>query len=343
MTPPASGATVALLAPPIPDHAPPDELDGRIQAQAVTAALTALGHPVQPVAFSLDLAGVQRQLAAVAPDLVFNLVESVAGQDRLLPLAPLLLEALGLPFTGCGSTAQAMTGSKLVAKRLLTQAGLPTPEWHTAADLEQPATTLAAPSFIIKSVWEHASQGLDQGAVRATRDAAALAAALRDRRRQLPGELFAEAFIPGREINLALLEDEAGCVQVLPAAEILFQDLPPGHWPIVDYAAKWHPDSWEYRATPRTLVTAASDRPLVAELAGLARAAWQLFGLAGYARVDFRVDPQGRPFILEVNANPCLAPDAGFAAAAGQAGLSYATLVGRIVAAALRPGRGGEP
>ena len=62
-----------------------------------------------------------------------------------------------------------------------------------------------------------------------------------------------------------------------------------------------------------------------------------LFGLAGYARVDFRVDGDGRPWILEVNVNPCLTPDAGFAAAAFEAGLSYHGLIGEIVDAAPRP------
>jgi D-alanine-D-alanine ligase len=77
----------------------------------------------------------------------------------------------------------------------------------------------------------------------------------------------------------------------------------------------------------------------LAELGRLAKACWELFGLAGWARVDFRVDGAGRPFILEINANPCLAPDAGFARALERAGLSFADGIDGILGAATA-GRG---
>src|SRR3546814_4317520 len=99
---------------------------------------------------------------------------------------------------------------------------------------------------------------------------------------------------------------------------ILFVDFPPGRPRIVDYEAKWAPESDAYANTPRRFDLAADDAALAAELSRLALDAWHLFGLAGYARVDFRVDAAGRPTILEVNLNPCLAPDAGFAAPAAR-------------------------
>ena len=75
----------------------------------------------------------------------------------------------------------------------------------------------------------------------------------------------------------------------------------------------------------------AQDGALLAELRRVAAQCWNAFGLRGYARVDFRVDAENRPFVLEVNANPCLSPDAGFAAAAARAGLSYLQVVERIL------------
>jgi D-alanine-D-alanine ligase len=104
---------------------------------------------------------------------------------------------------------------------------------------------------------------------------------------------------------------------------------------MLGYAAKWQPDSFEYHHTPRTFELSAADAPLVAELARLAGVAWTELGLAGWARADFRVDVRGCPYLLEMNANPCLAPDAGFQAALEQAGVSFAAAVERIVAAAL--------
>src|SRR3546814_5988849 len=111
---------------------------------------------------------------------------------------------------------------------------------------------------------------------------------------------FAEAFIDGREFNLSVLET-AGGPRVLPVAEILFVDFPPGRPRIVDYEAKWAPESDAYANTPRRFDLAADDAALAAELSRLALDARHLVGLAGYARLDFRVDAAGRPPILEVN------------------------------------------
>jgi D-alanine-D-alanine ligase len=122
-------------------------------------------------------------------------------------------------------------------------------------------------------------------------------------------------------------------VDVLPIAEIVFEGLDEPQ--IVGYDAKWTPSSQAYIGTPRRFGVEREDKPLAAELSKLALACWTLFGLSGYARVDFRVDAQGHAFILEVNVNPCLSPDAGFAAAAAEAGLSYPDLIGRIVAVSL--------
>ena len=103
-------------------------------------------------------------------------------------------------------------------------------------------------------------------------------------------------------------------------AEMLFVDYPAGKRRIVDYAAKWHSGSFEFCNTVRRFEFDETDRPLLAQLEDIARTCWRLFGLRGYARVDCRVDTAGRPWVLEVNVNPCLSPDAGFAAAVERRG-----------------------
>ena len=133
---------------------------------------------------------------------------------------------------------------------------------------------------------------------------------------------FAEAYIDGREFNIALMATVRG-VQILPPAEMLFLDYPPGKLKLLDYRAKWVEDSFEYDNTRRTLDIGPQDDSLDRSPdATLPWRCWNLFGLRGYARVDFRVDQQGNPFVLEINANPCLSPDAGFAAALEQASIS---------------------
>jgi D-alanine-D-alanine ligase len=183
----------------------------------------------------------------------------------------------------------------------------------------------------VKSVWEHASIGMEDTSVAGS--AAALAAELERRSRREPCEnLFVEGYVEGREFNIALLTAGPGREpQCLPPAEIQFVGFPQGKPRVVGYKAKWEEASFEYGATPRRFDFPESDAPLVQELVRLGRECWRLFGLRGYARVDFRVDAEGHPWILEVNTNPCLAPDAGFIAAATRGGITMEEVVRRVL------------
>lgn len=315
-----------------------DELDVLEQAAAVEAALAELGHTASRLPFDLDLARAEREIRAAAPDVAFNLVESVARSGRLIHLAPSLLDALHVAYTGCPTEAVFLTSGKLIGKRLLANAGLPTPDAHSLAELRARDRVALGP-WILKSVWEHGSVGLDEDSVLETDAAAVLARALEGRRGGLGGEGFAERYVDGREFNLALLDDGRGAPEPLPPAEITFDDYVPGKRRVVGYRAKWDAGSFEYHHTPRRFAFPAADAPLLAELSGLALRCWKLFDLSGYARVDFRVGASGAPFILEINTNPCLAPDAGFAAALGQAGIPFARAIERLLAAALARSR----
>jgi len=183
-------------------------------------------------------------------------------------------------------------------------------------------------------VFEHASLGLDDGSIVGAADAAS---AIEARRAQHGGDWFAEAYVPGRELNVGLIAGPDG-PRLLPVAEIRFDDFPPGKPRIVGYAAKWHTQSFEYRSTPRSFRV---EPVLAARVGAIALDCWRLFALSGYARVDFRIDAQGEPWVLEVNANPCLSPDAGFAAALAQAGIDYGVAVAALIddALARRPPR----
>ncbi|HEY9537000.1 MAG TPA: hypothetical protein VIS03_05350 [Kiloniellaceae bacterium] len=302
----------------------PDETDTIVTAEAVSAALQRLGYDSEILHLGLDLSVLTR-LTAARPALVFNLVEALDGDSALAQLAPAAFDHFGLPYTGSGLAAHHLTLTKTAAKRLLDSVGLPTPRWSSDG-----SGFAAGEQVIVKSDTEHASLGLDAASVVPAAEARREIAA---RQQRFGRPFFAEAFIDGREFNLSVLET-AGGPRVLPVAEILFVDFPPGRPRIVDYEAKWAPESDAYANTPRRFDLAADDAALAAELSRLALDAWHLFGLAGYARVDFRVDAAGRPTILEVNLNPCLAPDAGFAAAAARAGLDYDAVVSGIVAAA---------
>ncbi len=337
MAAPLKGRTstgdVVILYGAVASDAAPDEQDVLVEVETARAALMSLGYAPVVLPLTLDLAAARRRLLHLRPAFVFNLVESIEGQGRLIHLAPALLESLGLPFTGSGGDAAYVTSNKPLAKRLMTAMGIATPAWA------EPGTGpgFAGP-YIVKSVWEHASIGLDDGSVVGERQK--LGSLIRRRRRRHGGEWFVERYIEGREFNLSLLARDDG-VELLPAAEMCFVGYPPGKPRIVNYAAKWEEDSFEYHATQRRFDFPPGDRDLLARLERAARACWRLFGLRGYARVDCRVDPAGVIQVLEVNINPCLSPDAGFAAAAARAGLDLPAIVARIVGDARRAEMGG--
>jgi D-alanine-D-alanine ligase len=310
----------------------------------VVLALKELGHTVLPVACTLDLAAVRRRLVRTKPDVVFNRVESLGGSDALMAAVTLLLDAMQIPYTGNSSAALTATASKVGVKRRLVAAGLPTPTWvgaspkdDSAAENPQSAARLCSPKsignpkFIFKSVYEHASFQMNGGSVVSSSSIKEIRQGLREREALTGRVHFAEEFVEGREFNLSLIgrptkrDDRAPCAgpQVLPPAEIDFSALSEGKEHIVGCNAKCNATSIEFLHTPRRFNFQMSDTRLLDTLSDLAIQCWQIFELQGYARVDFRVDPAGRPWILEINSNPCILPDAGFSAALERAGYSY--------------------
>ena len=294
----------------------------------IGAALARLGYHAIRLPMTLDLARARRELSEAHPALVFNLVESLAGDDRLCPLAAALFDHLRLPYTGAPQHALSVAVDKVRSKRLLARAGIRTPHWLTAA-AELPREGNA--SWIVKRRFSEASIGLDDASVVTQSE---LPARLAERDAHAPGAWFAEEFVDGREFNIALIATPSG-PRVLSIAEIRFDDFPEGKPRIVGYAAKWDAGSFEYHHTPRSFAANAAEPLLAAQLAEIARRCWDLFDLDGYARVDIRLAGD-TPSVLEINANPCLSPDAGFAAALNASGIGYDDGIELIVNAALK-------
>ncbi len=333
--------TIAVVHNAVKDTGLPDEQDVLTQVEAVSDALRVLGYKPEPMTCDLDLDNFKSRMVALDPLAAFNLVESLAGHGRLIQVVPTLLDALRISYTGCPAEAVFATSHKVMAKERMKTAGLPTPDWINPVPQDVPwagATgfeDLTERLWIIKSLWEHASLGLEkENLIQGT--AGEIYKLLSDCKPDMGGACFAEAFIAGREFNLSLLDMEEG-VRVLPPAEILFQGFDADTPRIVGYRAKWIPDSAEYNNTPRCFDFPDTDRELLSMLENLALKCWQRFGLKGYARVDFRIDHNGNPFILEINANPCISPDAGFAAALERAQISYPHAVEQILIHRSRP------
>jgi D-alanine-D-alanine ligase len=221
----------------------------------------------------------------------------------------------------------AMCDDKILTKRLLEAGRLPTPAWSEPPHWRG----IDQDRWIVKAVSEDASLGLDDAAV--VRGREAVVARAQECAARYGGRWFAERYVHGREFNVAILERN-GEPLVLPIGEIVFERWDDAKPRIVGYAAKWDEAATEYRDTVRAFSLCEREPALSESLERVSRECWTLFGLAGYARVDFRVDSAGRPFILEVNPNPCLEPEAGLPASCAQAGISYDDLIEGIVRAA---------
>ena len=328
---------IAILFNQVSDSHDRSDLDVLTQSREISQSLVRGGHEPTLVPCTLDWGAVQTELRRVNPDIVFNLVESLGGTDRLMAAATLLLDAMQLPYTGANTLAILRSGDKMQAKLAMASAGIPTPAWFNGeTETWWPSRGHGCrpsfPSLIVKSVHEHASFEIDDDSVLSYRDDGQVQQALVERLQKTGRVHMAEQFVSGREFNLSLLELD-GSPLVLAPAEIDFCGLPDDLPQIVGANAKWNEDSVEYQQTPRRFDFTTSDSGLIAELSGLALECWNLFDLAGYARVDFRVDEGGRPYVLEVNANPCLSQDAGFVAAAKESRFDYDQVIEFIVSA----------
>jgi D-alanine-D-alanine ligase len=324
---------VVILHSDISPYAAEDELDCLQQAEAIAQALRVLGYKPVLLPFGLDLNKTIIKLTYLKPLAVFNIVETLDSKGSLIYFAPAILDMLQIPYTGCQTQAVFQTSNKPLAKKIMRDAGISTPDWIEQDDFSSQKNN--AGTYLIKSSWEHASIGLDENSIIGYTNKAKILKEMSRRKEKLGGSCYAEAYIDGREFNVALMSGKKG-VKVLPIAEMLFRDYTPDKLKIVDYKAKWDVDSFEYNNTIRKFNFHKNDTCLISSLSEITLRCWDLFSLRGYARVDLRVDNQGKPWVLEINSNPCLSPDAGFAAALEQAKIKYHDAIGLIIDNALK-------
>jgi D-alanine-D-alanine ligase len=236
------------------------------------------------------------------------------------------LELAGVPFTGCRHWAITMAHRKHVANTLLAAAGLPVPAF-TLAQANKVPSEFPLPA-IVKPAAEDASVGIDNGAVCTSKRALKKRVALMLEQFE---EVLVQEYVPGREFNVGFVGK-----RMLPIAEIRFDGMPEGTWPIVGYAAKWLPGSPEDEGTLPVCPAEIPD-DLEAAITKVAREAWMyVSGAEGYGRVDLRVNGDGVPYVLEVNPCPDLSSNAGLARMGRAFGWSYDDLVMQVVDEALQ-------
>lgn len=304
-------------------------------AGGVASALADAGHEAHLVAVDGDLASLRARLAELEPDCAFNLCESLANDARLESAVPLLLELLGVPFTGSPPEVLSFALRKDTVKQRLEAAGIPTPAGRVLTRPDDPCG-LAFP-LIVKPVREDGSVGIWRTSV--VHCASELARAVEAVTTMFRQPCLVEQFIDGREFNVALLGHPTP--RVLPLSEIDFGALPDDAPRIVSYDAKWTSGSADDLGTVPVLHPVLPNG-VAARVRRAAADAFRAVGVRDYGRVDVRLGPTGIPYVVDVNPNCDLSNTAGMARAAAAVGIDYGSLVVLLVRYALRRRRLGE-
>lgn len=313
-------------------------LDVLIQVEAVERAIESLGYGVVRIPFTHDIETFMRRAKASRMELAVNLCESLDEDPAFIGHPAAVLELMGIPFTGSSSSALMVSTDKHIATCLLHAHGLRAPRHILYNGMDDFDSCGLSYPVILKPRLQDASIGIDQGSV--FRDKKTLREGIREFYDRF-GDLVVEEYIAGREFNVSLFGYPSP--RVLPLAEIDFSSLPQEMLPIVGYRAKWDISSFEYDHTPRMFSPAL--KPAVRRrVENTARECFSLFNIRDYCRVDMRIDERDRIYVFDVNANPCLSPDAGFAAAAHQAGMSYTDIIDELIRHTMqRAGDNGNP
>ncbi|MDH4203410.1 MAG: ATP-grasp domain-containing protein [Phycisphaerae bacterium] len=300
------------------------------QVRAVEQSLDVLGVGSEVLALE-NLRHLTQVLGARRESLIFNLAEEFLCSIEQACYVPAVCRAFGKRCTGNDTPALLLSQNKIYAKAILRNAGLPCSEGvviypQQKADWAQ----VSAGRYIFKPAFCDASEGITAESVLSLPEERKQGDALIEKlHREFNQPVIVERFIPARELNVSVIERN-GKIKVLPLAEIDFSAFSDSQTKIVDYDAKWQKDSFGYNNTPRKIPADVPEN-VALRVESLAAAAFKAVGCRDYARVDFRLDEDMAPFILEVNPNPDISPDAGFAAAIEAAGIPYERFVWTVL------------
>jgi D-alanine-D-alanine ligase len=320
---------IAYNEPVLPPAHPEAESEREVLAavEAIADHLTLAGCAVGQMAVGADFGAVRESLRKRQPDVVFNLFEGLGDDPQSECVFAQVLSDECASYTGCSSHTLWRAGRKDLAKKLFRQAGLSTPDFFVVESLPPADFTIEWPA-IVKPAFRDASIGIDQRSV--VTDRAQLERQLSRVAREHGFPVLVEQFIRGREISVAIIGWPE--LRVLAPVETRFAGNH-GDWPICTYNSKWDPDSRDYASTPLAY-PADLTRSMVECLEDVARRAFRALGCHDFVTLDFRICPEGTPYLLEVNPNPGLKPTTCLTDLLHLAGTSYSDFLMNSVQAA---------
>jgi D-alanine-D-alanine ligase len=298
----------------------------------VISTLTTVGHEVKTLPVHDDLGEIRRLVTEWKPHIAFNLLEGFDDITIFDQNVVSHLELLKLPYTGCNPRGLLMARDKSLSKKLLAYHRIPVPEFEVfriGRPIRRPKR-LTFP-LIVKSLTQEASIGISQASVVDSDEK------LKERvafiHESIRTAALVEQYVEGREIYVGILGNQA--LQALPVWELFFTNMPEGARRIATDRVKW---SVKYQNKYGIDSGPARDLPeaQAESIQHLCKRAYRALELSGYARIDLRLEENGNLWVLEANPNPQIAKGEDFAASAEKIGLSYETVLQRIINLGLR-------
>jgi D-alanine-D-alanine ligase len=298
----------------------------------VISTLRGAGHDVQPLGVHDDLGEIRRLATEWKPHIAFNLLEGFDDVTIFDQNVVSHLELLKLSYTGCNPRGLLLARDKSLSKKLLAYHRIPVPEFEVfriGRPIRRPKR-LEFP-LIVKSLTQEASIGISQASVVDTDEK------LKERvafiHQSIGTAAIAERYVDGRELYVGILGNQV--LQAMPVWELFFTNMPEGAKRIATDRVKW---SVKYQKKYGIDSGPARDLPeaVADEIQHVCKRAYRALELSGYARIDLRLDERGNVWVLEANPNPQIARGEDFAASAEKVGMSYETVLQRIVNLGLR-------
>ena len=303
------------------------------EIEAVEGAVRSLGHQSMVLAVREEIFPIIHWLKEYQPDVVFNLCESVYGNSCWEMNIPALLDLFRIPYTGSSPLTLGLCQDKGKVKDILQSQGILTPRYKIFEQTAGPGP-LKGNIFplIVKPLHEDGSLGISRGSV--VFDDESLSKQIQYVIEQYRQPALVEEFIDGRELNVGLIETN-GKAGVLPISEIDYSEFPEGIPQICGYEAKWVAESPEYQKS-KPICPAPLEWVMKKSIEHITIKVFKLFGCRDYARVDIRVDRDGKIYILEVNPNPDISPQSGMTRALTTQGTTYKEFVSNLLERALQ-------
>jgi D-alanine-D-alanine ligase len=293
----------------------------------IKSALLNLKHDVRVVGVYDDLAPIRRTIEEWKPHIAFNLIEDFAGQGAFDYYVVSYLDMMGVAYTGCNPRGLMLARDKALSKKLLTYHRILVPDFAVFPKTKKfKASRYLHYPMIVKSLTEEGSVGIAQASYVENEQQ------LRDRvdliHEKLDGDAIAEQYIDGRELYVTVVGNAK--LDVYPIRELVFRNVDPGLPRMATYKVKW---DYDYRERWGIDYQFARNLPAgVAErIPKLCKRIYRILELSGYARLDLRLDSEGKLYVLEANPNPGIADNEDCALSAEKAGLDYLHFIQRIV------------